>query len=156
MRLNKLVLPERIYSYLIKIERLNEDDEIVILETGRSGEPLKSLQKWLWVDRFVNLHEGDLVFITTTPSMLWKLKVARTRDMIYRSEQTLKAIFDELNSSGHASKNDLQLMMNLVKTTLRHSCSSEYECCLRMQELARELGGFPSEKHLLPQKGDVL
>ena len=36
------------------------DDELVILETGNAGEPIKALQKMaLGRHRQVNLHEGD-------------------------------------------------------------------------------------------------
>ncbi|MBM6787242.1 ribonuclease J [Ligilactobacillus salivarius] len=156
MRLNKLVLPEE--DLLIPIKKINDynDDEIVILETGRSGEPLKSLQKMaMGRHRFVNLHEGDLVFITTTPSHAMETKVARTRDMIYRSGADVKAIFDELNSSGHASKNDLQLMMNLVKPRYVIPVQGEYRMLSAHAELARELG-IPSENIFLLKKGDVL
>ena len=156
MRLNKLVLPEE--DLLIPIKKINDynDDEIVILETGRSGEPLKSLHIMaMGRHRFVNLHEGDLVFITTTPSHAMETKVARTRDMIYRSGADVKAIFDELNSSGHASKNDLQLMMNLVKPCYVIPVQGEYRMLSAHAELARELG-IPSENIFLLKKGDVL
>ena len=63
------------------------DDELVILETGNAGEPIKALQKMaLGRHRQVNLHEGDLVYIATTPSVAMETQIARTKDLIYRAD----------------------------------------------------------------------
>ena len=73
--------------------------------------------------------------------------------MIYRSGADVKSISDELNSSGHASKNDLQLMMNLLKPRY---------CVLPVQGEYRLLAAkctrsdrswYSSRKYLLASKG---
>ncbi|MBU5279262.1 ribonuclease J [Ligilactobacillus animalis] len=155
LKLNKLHLPSD--DILIPIEDIKryDDDQIVILEAGRSGEPLKSLQKMaLKRHRSVSLHEGDLVFITTTPSHAMETNVAKTRDMIYRSGADVKSISDELNSSGHASKNDLQLMMNLLKPRYVLPVQGEYRLLAANAHAATEVG-IPAENIFLLAKGDV-
>lgn len=48
-------------------------EEIIILETGRMGEPIKSLQKMAnKTHRNIKIEEGDLVYITTTQVLRWK------------------------------------------------------------------------------------
>ena len=131
------------------------DDEVVILETGRSGEPLKSLQKMaLGRHRAVNIHEGDLVFITTTPSHAVETTVAKTRDMIYRAGGTVKAISDEFNSSGHASKNDLELMMNLLEPEYVFPVQGEYRLMSANADCASAIG-IDDDHIFLLNKGDV-
>lgn len=154
LKLNKLHLPSD--DILIPIKDIKRyDDQIVILEAGRSGEPLKSLQKMaLKRHRSVSLHEGDLVFITTTPSHAMETNVAKTRDMIYRSGADVKSISDELNSSGHASKNDLQLMMNLLKPRYVLPVQGEYRLLAANAHAATEVG-IPAENIFLLAKGDV-
>ena len=155
LKLNKLHLPSD--DILIPIEDIKryDDDQIVILEAGRSGEPLKSLQKMaLKRHRSVSLHEGDLVFITTTPSHAMETNVAKTRDMIYRSGADVKSISDELNSSGHASKNDLQLMMNLLKPRYVLPVQGEYRLLAANAHAATEVG-IPADNIFLLAKGDV-
>lgn len=156
MKLDKLHLPSD--DLLISVKDIDkyDDDEIIVLETGRSGEPLKSLQK-MAVGRHdkVNLHEGDLVYITTTPSLAMETNVAKTRDMIYRSGAEVKAIFEEVNSSGHASKNDLQLMMNLLNPKYLVPVQGEYRLLAAHAELAEELG-MPAENIFILRRGDVL
>lgn len=47
-----------------------EDHELIILETGRMGEPLNGLRKMsIGRHRYVEIKEGDLVYIVTTPSI---------------------------------------------------------------------------------------
>jgi ribonuclease J len=65
-------------------------------------------------DRNVKIGEGDLVFITTTPSTAMEGYVARTRDMMYRAGADVKQISSDMKSSGHASKNDFQVMLNVM------------------------------------------
>ncbi len=155
LKLNKLHLPSDDILIPIKDIKRYDDDQIVILEAGRSGEPLKSLQKMaLKRHRSVSLHEGDLVFITTTPSHAMETNVAKTRDMIYRSGADVKSISDELNSSGHASKNVLQLMMNLLKPRYVLPVQGEYRLLAANAHAATEVG-IPAENIFLLAKGDV-
>lgn len=155
LKLNKLHLPSDDILIPLKDIKRYDDDQIVILEAGRSGEPLKSLQKMaLKRHRSVSLHEGDLVFITTTPSHAMETNVAKTRDMIYRSGADVKSISDELNSSGHASKNDLQLMMNLLKPRYVLPVQGEYRLLAANAHAATEVG-IPAENIFLLAKGDV-
>lgn len=155
LKLNKLHLPSDDILIPIKDIKRYDDDQIVILEAGRSGEPLKSLQKMaLKRHRSVSLHEGDLVFITTTPSHAMETNVAKTRDMIYRSGADVKSISDELNSSGHASKNDLQLMMNLLKPRYVLPVQGEYRLLAANAHAATKVG-IPAENIFLLAKGDV-
>lgn len=155
LKLNKLHLPSDDILIPIKDIKRYDDDQIVILEAGRSGEPLKSLQKMaLKRHRCVSLHEGDLVFITTTPSHAMETNVAKTRDMIYRSGADVKSISDELNSSGHASKNDLQLMMNLLKPRYVLPVQGEYRLLAANAHAATEVG-ILAENIFLLAKGDV-
>ena len=43
---------------------------MIILETGRMGEPINGLRKMsIGRHRYVEIKEGDLVYIVTTPSI---------------------------------------------------------------------------------------
>lgn len=156
IKLDKLHLPAD--DIFVDVEEINDlkDDQIVILQTGRSGEPLKSLQKMaLGRHRSVKLHQGDLVLITSTPSPARETNVARTRDMIFRSGATVKTVADDLNLSGHASRNDLQLMFNLLKPKYVIPVQGEYRQLDATKECALETG-IESDHILMVNKGDVL
>ena len=103
----------------------------------------------------IHIDPGDLVFITTTPSHAMETTVAKTKNMIYRAGGEVKAISDDLNASGHASKNDLQLMINLLKPNYLIPIQGEYRLLNTHAQLAREVG-MADDHIFLTQKGDVL
>ncbi len=116
MRLKTLTLPED--DLLIdSIDELNKmaPDKVVIIQTGKMGEPIKALQRMANKEQSdINIEPKDLVFITTTPSTAMETTVAKTRDMVYRADGEVKMISDQMNSSGDASQTDLQLLINLL------------------------------------------
>ncbi len=93
-----------------------EDHELIILETGRMGEPLNGLRKMsIGRHRYVEIKEGDLVYIVTTPSISKEAVVARVENLIYKAGGTVKSITKNLRVSGHGNARDLQLMLNIMK-----------------------------------------
>lgn len=131
-------------------------EQTVILETGRMGEPLKSLQRMATNrHRMIHIHEGDLVFLTTTPSHAMETNVAKTKDMIYRAGGEVKAISDDLKSSGHANKADLQLMFNLLHPQYVLPVQGEYRQLAAAAEHAHEVG-IPFENIFISGLGDII
>ncbi|GKS80335.1 ribonuclease J [Ligilactobacillus pabuli] len=156
LKMKKLHLPKK--GMLVKPAEMDKvsPEKLVILETGRAGEPLKSLYRMATGKyKGINLAEGDLAFITTTPSHAMDTKVAKTRDMIYRAGAEVKAISDEYNSSGHASKRDLQLLINLLHPQYLVPIQGEYRLMSAHAESAEQVGIKPQNIFLL-KNGDVL
>src|SRR5699024_8311488 len=92
-----------------------DDAEIVVLETGTTGEPIKTLNKMAsGRHEQVNIKNGDLVYIVTSPSSSMEVTVAETENQIYRAGGSVKQITDNMKASGHGTPNDLKLMMNLL------------------------------------------
>ncbi len=133
-----------------------DDDQVVILVTGRMGEPTKSLQQIAnGDDPDIQLTSTDLVFVTTTPSYAIETMVQKTKDMLYRAGAEVKFIADDLNPSGQASQNDEQLMLNFMKPKFFVPIQGEYRLLDRHAELAEEVG-IPAENIFITTKGDVL
>lgn len=156
LKLNKITLPEK--NILCKLSELKKyhDDEIVILETGQSGEPIKELQRMAKNKHpQVNLKEGDLVYITTTPSVAFETTVAKTKDLIYRAGAQVKSVSDNINASGHATANDLKLLMNLLKPKYVMPIIGEYRKMIKHAEAAQEVG-IPENHIFLLKKGEVI
>lgn len=158
LRLKKLSLPMPENEMFVSIKNLSklEPEETVILETGRMGEPIRHLQRMaLGEDRNIKITEGDLVFITTTPSTAMEGYVARTRDMLFRAGAQVKQISTDMKSSGHASKNDFQLLLNLLKPKNVIPIQGEYRVLNAAYNAAKELG-YTDENTWLLAKGDNL
>ena len=70
IRLKKLSLANEILLIKPKDMSRFEDHELIILETGRMGEPINGLRKMsIGRHRYVEIKDGDLVYIVTTPSI---------------------------------------------------------------------------------------
>ena len=155
MSLGKFHLPDDLFISRKEAEKL-EPNQVVILETGKMGEPIKSLQQIANGDNpNLQLTSTDLVFVTTTPSYAQETEVQKTKDMIYRTGAEVKFISDDLNPSGHANQNDEQLMLNFMKPKFFIPIQGEYRLLDRHAELAEEVG-VPKENIFLVNKGDVL
>ncbi|MFC6206158.1 ribonuclease J [Levilactobacillus tongjiangensis] len=155
MELGKLDFDDDLLVTPEQLESLSPA-ETVILQTGKMGEPIKAIQRMAnKQEKDLNIQEGDLVYITTTPSHAMDTTVAQTRDMIYRAGGEVKAISDELNSSGHAYIRDLQLMLNLLKPKYLVPIQGEYRLLNAHANAAMELG-MPADHVFILAKGDVL
>ncbi|GKQ42809.1 ribonuclease J [Companilactobacillus sp. RD055328] len=155
MQLGYLKIPEGV---LISEKELkdHQPEETVLVETGRMGEPIKLLQRMANAKRGpFKIMEGDLVFIATTPTHAMETIVAKTRDMIYRANAEVKTVSDGLFPSGHANKNDLQLMINLLHPENVIPIQGEYRLMDNHGELAHETG-IATDHIFMTQKGDVL
>lgn len=131
-------------------------EEIVILETGKMGAPIKALQEIAnGDDPEVTLGEGDLVFVATTPSYAMEAVVQKVTDMLYRTGAEVKFIAEDLNPSGHGNQNDEQLMLNFMQPTFFMPIQGEYRLLDQHAILAEEVG-IPAENIFLTSKGDVL
>ena len=155
MELGRLKMPQDILISLKEADKL-DPKQVVILETGKMGEPIKSLQQIANGDNpKIKLSDQDLVFVTTTPSYAQETEVQKTKDIIYRTGAEVKFISDDLNPSGHANQNDQQLMLNFMKPQYFIPIQGEYRLLDRHAELAEEVGIAP-DRIFLTNKGDVL
>lgn len=157
MRLKTLTLPED--DLLIdSIDELNKmaSDKVVIIQTGKMGEPIKALQRMANKEQSdINIEPKDLVFITTTPSTAMETTVAKTRDMVYRADGEVKMISDQMNSSGDASQTDLQLLINLLHPKYIIPVQGEYRLLEANAQLAKQIG-YTDKQIYIPNKGDKI
>ena len=156
IRLKKLSLVDE--RLLIKPKEMSkyEDHELIILETGRMGEPINGLRKMsIGRHRYVEIKDGDLVYIVTTPSIAKEAVVARVENMIYQAGGTVKLITQNLRVSGHGNARDLQLMINLMKPKFLFPIQGEYRELDAHAKVAMEVGILP-ENIFIPKRGDVM
>ena len=156
VKLKKLFLPEKnLIKPISEIDKYR-DDQIVVLETGSSGEPIKTLRRMATKQhQHVNLKEEDLVYIATSPSIAMEVTVAETENLIYRAGARVEKISDKIKASGHATPEDLQLMINLLNPRFFIPVQGEYRMLAAHADLAHEAGINYSHIFLL-SNGEVL
>ena len=154
MKLGYLNVPKGLLVHSKDLKKI-PDSELVILETGRMGEPLKSLQKMATNrHRMIKIKKGDLVFIATTPSHSVETMVAQTSDMIYRAGGTVKELGRDKHTSGHATGRDLQMLIDTLKPKFLIPVIGEYRLLEIHKDLAIEVG-MNKKDIFLPHNGDA-
>lgn len=132
-------------------------NRVVVLTTGSQGEPFSGLVLMSKGEhRQVRLGQRDLVIISATPIPGNEKLVSRTInmlfacgcDVVYEREQAIHV-------SGHASKEELKMMIGLIKPKCFVPVHGEYRHLVRHAQLARDLG-VPSKGVLVVSNGDVL
>lgn len=145
--LGKLTLPsDDIFMTAKEMKQLPED-EVVILESGRIGEPIRAIQRMAKKHHCgISIHDGDLVYLATTPSLSLELFVAQTENQVYRAGGTVKTVSDNFRASGHGDPDDLKLLMNLMKPKSVMPVQGEYRELSAHADIVAEMG--LSRKHI--------
>ena len=141
IELGYLDVPEGV---LIEPNELNRypDDQILILTTGSQGEPMAGLSRMASNNhRSVSIMPGDTVIISATPIPGNETGVGRTIDNLMRLGANVIAGRDKkIHVSGHASQEELKLMLELIKPKYFIPVHGEYRMLKTHGDLAVMMG----------------
>jgi len=154
--LNYLDIPEKT---LVDIDELLSlpGRETCILTTGSQGEPMSALSRMAMNDHHqVEIRPGDTVIISASSIPGNEKAVARTIDYLFR--QGASVIYEPISGmhvSGHASQEELKLMINLVRPKYFLPVHGEYRMLVKHAQLAESLG-IPRENIFIAENGSVV
>ena len=153
--LGYLTVPE---GMLIDIDDIKHypGNQILILTTGSQGEPMSALTRMAMNDhRKVQIYPGDTIVISATPIPGNGKSVARTIDALLRlGAQVIHGHSAGIHVSGHASQEELKLMLTLVKPQYLIPVHGEYRMLMTHGRIAQELG-IPKENIFIGNNGQV-
>ena len=153
--LGYLTVPEGV---LIDIDDIKNypANRILILTTGSQGEPMSALTRMAMNDhRKVQIYPGDTVIISATPIPGNGKSVSRTIDALLRlGADVIHGYATGIHVSGHASQEELKLMLTLVKPQYLIPVHGEYRMLLSHGKIAEELG-IPKENIFIGANGQV-
>ena len=129
----------------------------VILSTGSQGEPMSALTRMAMSEhKRVQILPGDTIVISAMPVPGNEKMVARTVDSLFkRGAEVIYEKVSGIHVSGHASREELKLMMNLVKPRYFIPIHGEYRMLIRHAQIAEEIGMSPENIFIL-DNGQVL
>src|ERR671935_41246 len=134
-----------------------EEGKLCIIPTGSQGEPTSALARMAVGDhKFVEVKPGDTVVLSATPIPGNEELVNRTIDNLYKLGA--EVIYDAAvrpHVSGHASQEELKLMLNILRPEHFIPLHGEYRMLVRHARLAEDLGVPHENVHVL-ENGDVL
>ena len=131
-------------------------NQIVIITTGSQGEPMSALTRMAMSDhRQVDILQGDTVIISATPIPGNEKLVAKTIDNLLRlGANVIYSRNDGIHVSGHASREELKLLHNLIKPKFFIPVHGELHHLFAHAKLAQELG-MPKENIFVGENGFV-
>jgi ribonuclease J len=141
IELGYLEVPEGV---LIEPDELNRypADQVLILTTGSQGEPMAGLSRMASNNhRNVSIMPGDTVIISATPIPGNETGVGRTIDNLMKLGATVVAGRDKMmHVSGHASQEELKIMLSLIKPKYFIPVHGEYRMLRKHGDLAVQMG----------------
>ncbi len=154
--LGYLKVPEGI---LVKLDMINRysDHEIVLITTGSQGEPMSALTRMAFSDhRKVFVGPNDYVIISATPIPGNEKTVSRVVNELMKlgAEVVYEKMYD-VHVSGHACREELKLMLGIVKPQYFVPVHGEQKHLLKHAELAESVG-IPAKNIVVADNGVLL
>lgn len=144
---------------LIEMEEISKypPEQVLIATTGSQGEPLSALTRMATADhRWVGIKPGDTVIISATPIPGNEKLVNRTIDLLFR--QGAEVIYQKdmsVHVSGHASQEELKLVLNLIKPRYFVPVHGEYRHLMKHAQIAESLG-IPRSRIFVSENGQII
>lgn len=134
------------------------DSKICILCTGSQGEPLAALSRIAnGTHRYIHLKPGDTIVFSSNPIPGNGASVNRVIDKLFRSGANVltKSVFTNLHTTGHASKEEQKLMLQLIRPKYFMPIHGEFKMLIQHRQTAMEIG-IPKENIFVCANGDIL
>ena len=133
------------------------DNEIAIITTGSQGEPMSSLTRMAQNrHKGIKIREGDTIILSSRFIPGNEKAITTVINSLYRmGAEVVYEKVSHIHSSGHAYKEELKLLMNLVKPKYFVPIHGEYRHLVKHIQLAMETG-MSSDRLLLIENGNTL
>jgi ribonuclease J len=143
----------------LKIEALRglRDNEVVLITTGSQGEPMSALTRMAANEhKHFRIRKGDTVVLSSKMIPGNERAVTRIINRLFKcGADVFYEKVSEVLVSGHASKEELKLMLNLVRPKYFIPVHGEYRHLVYHAQLAKKVG-IPEEQVFILDDGEVM
>ncbi len=140
-------------SAIVAKDKINEipANKLVICTTGAQGEPMAGLARMANRDhRFVEIQPGDTVIVSASPIPGNEEYVSRTIDNLFKAGANVYYhTIKRAHVSGHASQEELKLMLGLTKPRNFIPIHGEFRMQVQHGRLAIETGVAPENVFII-------
>src|SRR5436309_1454784 len=125
--------------------------QLVVATTGSQGEPMSGLARMANRDhRFVEIEPGDTIILSASPIPGNEEYVARTIDNLFKAgANVIYHAIRHAHVSGHASQEELKLMLNLTRPKYFMPIHGEFRMQVHHGRLAVETGVAPENVFII-------
>ncbi len=154
--LGYLRIPDDLLMDLKELHRLPKE-EVCMITTGSQGEPMSALTRIAMDDhKQIKLERGDTVILSSRFIPGNEKTISDLINHLYRrGAEVFHEKVSEVHVSGHASQEELKLMINLTRPRFFIPIHGEYRHLVNHSRLARKVGIDP-ERCILAVNGDVV
>lgn len=147
-------------SYFISPEMANtlRPDEVLIFCTGTQGESMAALSRIAnGQHKHIKLMPGDTVIFSSSPIPGNTANINKVVNNLSRAGATVltNSVLANLHTSGHAAREELKLILKMIKPEYFMPIHGEYRMLKLHTELAQEVG-VKKENTFVLANGDVL
>ncbi len=143
----------------LKLEDLNtmQDEEVVIITTGSQGEPMSVLSRIATGEhKTIKIKSGDTVILSAKIIPGNERSIGKIiNHLCRRGANVIYEKVSEIHVSGHASKEELKLMLNMVRPRYFMPIHGEYRH-LTYHGMLAEKTSVLKENIFILENGDVL
>ena len=127
------------------------DGQLCIATTGAQGEPMAGLARMANRDhRWVEITPGDTVIVSASPIPGNEESVGRTIDNLFKvGANVFYHDIKRAHVSGHASQEELKLMLNLTRPKHFIPMHGEFRMLVQHGRLAGDLGVAPENIYII-------
>ena len=144
-----LVSPDKVNSY--------KRSSVVLLTTGSQGEPMSALSRIAnSMHPQLHIEAGDTVILSASIIPGNEKTVSRVVNSLFRKgAHVYYEGFEDLHVSGHASREELKLLMAIVRPQYFIPIHGEFKHLMHHADLAKEMG-IDERNIILAEDGDVI
>ncbi|MBI1922223.1 MAG: ribonuclease J [Geobacter sp.] len=132
-------------------------EQVCMITTGSQGEPMSALLRIAMDDhKQIKLEQGDTVILSSKFIPGNEKAISDLINHLYRrGAEVYYEKVSEVHVSGHASQEELKLLLNLVRPQFFIPVHGEYRHLVKHTQLARKVG-IPEENCILAVNGNVI
>ena len=154
--LGYLKIPDGLVLDLRELDGL-PPQRAVLLTTGSQGEPMSALTRMAMDDhKHIKVRGGDTVVLSSKFIPGHEKAISNMMNHLYRrGAEVIYEKVSEIHVSGHASQEELKIMLNMVKPKYFIPVHGEYRHLVKHSQLAEKVG-VKKENIILAEDGDVV
>ncbi len=154
--IGKMKIPEGTVVGMDKINSVPRN-KLVIICTGSQGENMSALYRMAHsVHKQVSIDARDMVIISASAIPGNEITMGRVIDLLF--QKGAKVVYDKeagLHVSGHASREELRMILALTKPKYFIPVHGEYRMLCKHADLAKEMGVKPNNI-IIGENGSVI
>ncbi len=133
------------------------DDAITVITTGSQGEPMSALARMArGQHKSIKIKDGDTIILSSRFIPGNERTITSIINRLYRmGAEVIYEKVSDIHTSGHAKKEELKLMLRLVKPKYFIPIHGEYRHLVKHAQLALDMG-MSKENVLIAEDGDVI